>query len=259
MRLSRLVIPVLLFAAPALAGSPIIQGGPVTPNHVLMYSPGSGSFQAIVQDAGNAGGGSVGVNPSEIGVTQSGTAHGPNGEPFCVYDGPTTSGYHALCLGPNVSSTGLISYGAYGGATAQPLHIDVNGATQAIVAGPLSSTIGHQACFGDTAGSTLTDCQTVTTYAPATKTGATYTMTATDGSLIINSGGTFTLTLLSAASYPGRWIYLKTIAAQAVNSASANVVPLASATPGTAILAATAGKWVQMQSDGTNWIVMAGN
>ena len=92
--------------------------------------------------------------------------------------------------------------------------------------------------------------------APATKT-ADYSQVATDSSLIFNGSGTITLTLQNAASYPGRILYVKTIAAQAVNSASSNVVPIGSSTAGTAILTNTAGKWAMLQSDGTNWVIMA--
>jgi len=42
-------------------------------------------------------------------------------------------------------------------------------------------------------------------------------------------------------------------------SASSNVVPLVGGAAGTAILAATAGKWALAKSDGTNWQLMAGN
>ncbi len=81
----------------------------------------------------------------------------------------------------------------------------------------------------------------------------------TDSSVICNGSGTITLTLPSAASYPGRWIIVRTIAAFTVVSASSNVVPLAGGAAGTAILAATPGKYVMLQSDATNWQIMIGN
>jgi len=52
---------------------------------------------------------------------------------------------------------------------------------------------------------------------------------------------------------------LKTIAAFTVISASSNVVPIGTATAGPAILPATAGKFVTLVSDGTNWITVQGN
>lgn len=92
----------------------------------------------------------------------------------------------------------------------------------------------------------------------ATKTAA-YTVVDSDLYLIFNGSASITVTLPTASSWPGREINLKTIAAFTVISASSNVVPLDTATAGTAILAATAGKWARLVSDGTNWIVMAGN
>jgi hypothetical protein len=86
-----------------------------------------------------------------------------------------------------------------------------------------------------------------------------YSMTVADSSLIFNGAGSLTLTLLAAATYPGRWLTIKTIAAQTVVSATSNVVPMVGGAAGTAILAGTAGKWVNLQSDGVNWIIMAGN
>jgi len=92
---------------------------------------------------------------------------------------------------------------------------------------------------------------------PATKTTA-YTVVDADEFLIFNGGASITVTLQSAAGYNGRQIFMKTIAAFTVISASSNVVPRTSATAGTAILAATAGSWAMLVSDGTNWVIMAG-
>lgn len=94
--------------------------------------------------------------------------------------------------------------------------------------------------------------------APAVKT-ADYTILASDQSLIFNGTGSITLTLPTASEHTGRLIYVKTIAAQTVVSASSNVKPVDSDTAGTAILAATAGKWATLQSDGSNWVIMAAN
>lgn len=94
---------------------------------------------------------------------------------------------------------------------------------------------------------------------PVTVTAATYTRRTGDDNLIFNTTATCTLTLPSAATYPGRIIRVRTIAAFAVNSASANVVPLAGGAAGTAILAATAGKFAVLQSDGANWQIMEAN
>lgn len=94
--------------------------------------------------------------------------------------------------------------------------------------------------------------------APVTKTGD-FTLSENENLVICNGTATITATLPSAASFIGRVVVIKTIAAYTVVSASSNVVPINSATAGTAILAATAGKWAELVSDGTNWVAMAGN
>lgn len=95
---------------------------------------------------------------------------------------------------------------------------------------------------------------------PVTNSGTTYTVLSSDYSLIANNAtATQTLTLLSAASFPGRLLYVKTTQNQTVVSASANVVPLAGGAATTAILSATAGKWAKLQSDTANWVILAGN
>lgn len=92
---------------------------------------------------------------------------------------------------------------------------------------------------------------------PVTKTGTTGSQAASESSLIINASGTFTLTLLGASIYPGRWLFIKNIAAQTVNSASSNIVQIGGGAATAAILANTVGRWAVLQSDGTNWVIMA--
>lgn len=92
--------------------------------------------------------------------------------------------------------------------------------------------------------------------APNTQTGATYTVASTDRYVIANRAGTVTLTLPTASMNTGREFTVKTIQAQTVVSGSSDVVPLAGGAAGTAILAATAGKWAKLVSDGTNWVIM---
>lgn len=94
--------------------------------------------------------------------------------------------------------------------------------------------------------------------APVTKTGN-FTLGANENEVICNGGASITVTLPSASSWVGRKVRIKTRAAYTVISASSNVKPLDTDTAGTAILAATAGKWAELVSDGSNWIIMAGN
>lgn len=94
--------------------------------------------------------------------------------------------------------------------------------------------------------------------APVTKTSA-FTLGSNENEVICNGTASITATLPAAASWAGRKVRVKTIAAYTVVSASSNVVPLAGGSAGTAILDATAGKYAELVSDGTNWVIMAGN
>lgn len=91
--------------------------------------------------------------------------------------------------------------------------------------------------------------------APVTKTTS-FTLAATENWVICNGSGSISVTFPAASSYTGREVMIKTIAAQTVVSASSNIVPLVGGAAGTAILAATAGKWATLVSDGSNWIIM---
>ena len=93
--------------------------------------------------------------------------------------------------------------------------------------------------------------------APVTKT-ANYTVASGEYYIINNGAATLTATLPTPSTNVGRQIVMKTIAAFTVVSASSNVVPLAGGAASTPILAATAGKWARLVSDGTNWIIMEG-
>ncbi len=103
------------------------------------------------------------------------------------------------------------------------------------------------------------DAESLRRRAPVTQT-LSFSVGVADNWNICNGGASITVTL-PTAGVPniGREIMIKTIAAQTVVSASSNVVPLVGGAAGTAILAATAGKWATLVSDGTNWVIMAAN
>ena len=84
-----------------------------------------------------------------------------------------------------------------------------------------------------------------------------YSVLPGEKTIVFSAGST--VTLPSAASFPGRELHLSVTAASAVISGSSNVVPLAGGAAGTAILAATAGKWAHLVSNGTNWQIVAAN
>ena len=87
---------------------------------------------------------------------------------------------------------------------------------------------------------------------------ADFTLADDDGWVINNkSGSTCTVTLPDATLWGGRQVTFKNLQAQTLVSASSNVAPIGSATPGTAILPATVGAWATLVSDGTNWVIMS--
>lgn len=93
--------------------------------------------------------------------------------------------------------------------------------------------------------------------APVTVT-TNYTVAANVTFIINNRAASNTLTLPTPASNTGRVLFVSTIQAQTVVSASSNVVPREGGSAGTAILPATDGAWAMLVCDGTNWIEMAG-
>lgn len=95
--------------------------------------------------------------------------------------------------------------------------------------------------------------------APVTKT-ADFTLADAEDYIINNKAGSAcVVTLPAAGSYTGRVVTIKTIQAQAVNSASSNVIPRAGGAAGAAILTGTAGNWATLVSDGTSWVIMSGS
>ena len=92
--------------------------------------------------------------------------------------------------------------------------------------------------------------------APVTKTGD-FTVATTESYLINNkSGSACVVTLPSATTFVGRKIVFTNYQAQAIDSASSNVVPILGGSPGTSIVGATAGDWAAIISDGTNWLIV---
>ena len=84
---------------------------------------------------------------------------------------------------------------------------------------------------------------------PVTVNAATYTVGLTDYSIIFTTTAC-TVTLPNPAFCSGRILKLQNISNIAVLAAGGNVTPLGSAVPGASILAATAGKYAEIQADG---------
>lgn len=89
-----------------------------------------------------------------------------------------------------------------------------------------------------------------------TVTAPSYVVEAEDQAIIVSHAGTVALTLPSAAAHPGRLLKIKTVQAQSVNSAAANVVTQSQMKAGVEILPTIPGAWAELHSDGTNWIIM---
>jgi len=134
-----------------------------------------------------------------------------------------------------------------------------NSATTAASANTASAIVARDASGNFTAGTVTVTNVTASGYlsttAPVIKT-ADFTVAATENWLISNKSSSCTVTLPTVASFTGREITIKNLAAFTVVSASSNVKPIGTNTAGTAILPATAGTWCTLVSDGTNWIVM---
>jgi len=91
---------------------------------------------------------------------------------------------------------------------------------------------------------------------PVTKT-ADFTVANGETWIINNkSGSTCTVTLPSAATFPGRYLTFQNNQDQNLVSASSNVIPQGGGSAGTAILTNVSGNWATLVSNGTNWVIM---
>lgn len=118
-------------------------------------------------------------------------------------------------------------------------------------------TATNRVTISDTAVTTDVLMDDSATYEVTTVTNATHSTFYRTDWYVFNRAGTVTVTLPDATKSRGRLLRFKTIQAQAVVSASSNVVPIDSDAAGTAILPATDGAWCQLYCDGTNWVIMA--
>ncbi len=175
-----------------------------------------------------------------------------------TFSGTTTFSAATVTVG---TSTGTSTYGLGTGATTNGTTKTVNIGTAGVSGSITNINIGS-AVSGATGKTSLnsewTEANGFGASAPVTVNAATHTVLPTSYSLIFSTTACV-VTLPDPATFTGRILQLKNISAIAITSASANVVPLASASAGTAILSATAGKFARLQSDGTNWIVMMAN
>jgi hypothetical protein len=182
-----------------------------------------------------------------------------------VISNPTATGKHIVAkLNTNGDWKWAINSGTTGAGSLLQYGIVVNNNGEIITipvinAGGTWATVPPTVLSTSVFNSAFIKVQEDIIVAPQVKTStlSTYTMVASDQTIIFTNP--CTVTLLPANSAPGRMIYIKNITATVVTSATANVIPQASLVPGTAILAATAGKWAMLQSNGINWVVIMSN
>ena len=106
--------------------------------------------------------------------------------------------------------------------------------------------------FGGSGSSVSGYTTTITALGTGTGTTGTYTIA---NSAFITDTSTFT----APSATPGQLLYIKTITSNTVVSSKSDVIPITGGSPGTAILAATAGKWALLQYNGTYWEILQAN
>lgn len=84
-----------------------------------------------------------------------------------------------------------------------------------------------------------------------------YTVAETDYALSFFTTSGSVVTLPSAAACPGRVLEMRNTSAYGVVSASNDVGQITGGAPTNAILPATVGSWCKLQSNGSEWIIMA--
>jgi len=253
-----------------------IQSGVTGTAHVVSSQPSTAATAFTVARVNNfsAFGGTIGAGSAV--TTQVG---------FNVASSMTVAAYNYGFLGDLASGTnrfnlymsgtaanymlGRLGVGATLTTGAMAQVTNTTAADKALVVKGAASQTGNLQDWQDSAGTVLAKidasgnltANTVSTPVAAVTTpitASTHTVGAAD-TFVVYNGPACTVTLPAPASFTGRVLYLKKIDAFGLNSASSNVKPIGSNTAGTAILAATAGKFATLVSDGTNWVIMASN
>jgi hypothetical protein len=196
---------------------------------------GPGTFTTI------SGSGSATFSPANANVVLS-----PTGTGVVTINPATLGTINNMSMGATTASTGRFST-----LTATGSITFTSGTINGISVGATTPSTG--------AFTSLAATGAITAHAPVTVTAVTYTVLTTDFFIIFNPTAACAVTLPAAASFSGRILNIKNTSAFAVTSASANVVPRVGGAAATALLAATAGTWACLVSDGTNWITMSGN
>jgi hypothetical protein len=159
-------------------------------------------------------------------------------------------------IGVNSSNTiGEIGLNSVFSLSSGVLNIQEAGSSQRGIVTSTTQSFGGNKTFTDIVGFSKSIQRPI-----ATITGNTTIQTSNCWVIVNNTGGTTTLTLPDATLATGTELMIKTAQAQAVISASSNVVPLTFAnTASTSILPATDGAWCTLVSNGTFWVTMQAN
>ena len=232
------------------SGSPITTSGTLTLGGTLaLASGGTGATSAITARAA-LGSSTLGdnlfiiTNPSAVTFPRfnaDNTVSALDAATFRTAIGAGTGG-------GSVTSVSVVSTNGFAGTVATAT------TTPAIT---LTTTITGVLKGNGTAISAATaDVDYIAPSSPVTKT-ANFTVAIGETWIINNkSGSTCTVTLPSAATYPGRYLTFQNNQDQSLVSASSNVIPQGGGAAGTAILTNVSGNWATLVSNGTNWVIM---
>ena len=217
------------------------------------------------------------IEASRIMVMNNGTP-GPNSMPTSMYFYVTGEGSNsALTGGPKLA---IFANGNIGIGTVSSVNAKLNLQGTANVSGNvtmlgqlnvagnttidggtfiLDSALNTVGIGAATPNTRLSVSGPLALYPPTKVTTVAYAVTVNDSSLIIDTVANCNVIMPTAATYPGRILYIKNIAARSVNSTSANIKPIDSNTSANSILTNTAGKFAMLQSDGADWVIMMNN
>jgi hypothetical protein len=226
-----------------------IWGIGITPNRMNVVMPAGGATQIFANSVMVGWTTSSGLTAgATLGANNGAALRAQNGSYYMAFIGQiTASAFNVLC---QANDAAIIYSATAMGTGALVIGAQASGAYGIRIDSAAGVSLNNNVTFSGAVASQLSS---------AAKGGTAYTVGANDSSFILNPSGPMTLTLPSASAQPGRELLMKLYSANAVSSASANVVPLNSATPGTAIMVGTAGKFCQLQSDGTNWQITMAN